>query len=107
MREVTRACRECGALFPSRQHNAAFCSDRCRRRHNRRRITRGAELYDIVMSARFERPGERPEPGLYDRMIQAYRSADLALRSGRPSWQKVTQAITRLPISYSEQGDGR
>ncbi len=44
-----RQCTECGGPYESRQYNAEFCSDACRRSFNNRRAKRGAILYDLLM----------------------------------------------------------
>lgn len=42
-------CKECGNTFMSRQYNADFCTDGCRKTFNNRRAKRGAVLYDLLM----------------------------------------------------------
>ena len=48
-------CAECGTTFEAKRDHAAFCSDACRKAFNNRRMTRGAELYDLFMAVRYER----------------------------------------------------
>jgi len=42
-------CAECSNRFESRQYNASFCGDKCKRTFNNRRAQRGAVLYDLAM----------------------------------------------------------
>ena len=118
-----RHCRECGIPFRAypcggksvtsdngRTNRAGqlFCSAPCRKKFNNRRITRGAELYDIAMAWRFERHrADRLDVrGLLGRVISAYRDADKKLRQGRKSWD-LDAAMDRIPLGYSGEGDGR
>jgi predicted nucleic acid-binding Zn ribbon protein len=91
-------CRECGNDFKPSGRAALHCSERCRLAFNRRRRDRGAELYDFVMSG---------HPDTVEKLVGSYRTADKALRGGRPSFQPTTQALVRLPASYGPQGDNR
>lgn len=50
-------CKECGGDFDSRQYNASFCSDGCKRTFNNRRAKRGAILYDLLMIETFDPKG--------------------------------------------------
>lgn len=49
-------CRECGSEFKKvRDHEQLFCSSACRTSYNNRRKQRGADLYDLFMTMRYER----------------------------------------------------
>ncbi len=58
MAKVSKCCLECDKPLEARKTKGAelkFCSPACRKVFNNRRMTRGAEMYDYVMSGRFER----------------------------------------------------
>ena len=82
MRKV--ACKECGEGFTSRQYNADFCGQACRRSFNNRRMTRGAMLYDLDMLAAAETTSGEARGEL-----TARRKALVA------SWQKEDQTANR------------
>jgi len=97
---TTAPCRECGRPFIPTRRPALHCSTRCRNKFNRRRRDRGAELYDFIM--------EGNSTLVVAKLLGAYRTADNALREGRPSYQPITQAMLRLPVEFSGMtGDGR
>lgn len=104
---VNPYCRECGASTAreGRGRPKVFCSKTCRMKWHNRRLQRGAELYDFVMSWRFERD-QADTLGQITRLASAYRDADKKLRAGRPSWD-VEEAQGRLPLGYSINGDNR
>lgn len=52
---MTTKCPECGAEFQPQRSSAHFCSTACRKAFNNRRMTRGAELYDLFMAMRYAR----------------------------------------------------
>lgn len=99
-------CRECGKPLTGKQK--AFCSTEHRKAWNNRRMIRGQEMYDVWMAIAYER-GKRKDLELFttfNRLARAYRDADNALRAGRKSWN-VEEALARMPIAYSTEGDGR
>lgn len=52
----TYACAECAKPFSlARDHEQMFCCTACRTAFNNRRKNRGAELYDLFMTMRFDR----------------------------------------------------
>jgi len=99
------ACVECAKTFRARQWNAQFCSAACRGAFNTRRRDRGAELYDLLMSAAY---GKEPATATKD-LLEAYKKSDEMLRDGRRSWQPWNRAKMNMPAAgYSnETGDGR
>jgi hypothetical protein len=97
----SKVCRECGQPFQAKSMNAGFCATACRASFNRRRRDRGAELYDFVMAAA---PAAHP---MVKTLVQVYRDADVALRAGRPSYQREVDARAALPVVFGEKGDGR
>jgi hypothetical protein len=52
---MTKTCRECGSPHQPKRTSAAFCSRACRQSWNNRRAMRGAQLYDLFMTQRYER----------------------------------------------------
>lgn len=101
------SCLECGTKYERKRSAAEFCGDKCRMAFNQRRRDRGTELYDILMSARFDAK-DRAAPGdLVAKLLSAYKAADDHARNGRASWQRWSQAQTRIPNAYSKEGDKR
>jgi hypothetical protein len=83
-----RCCQECGTPLTDRDPRAVMCSANCRKIWHNRRMTRGAELYDLFMAMRYER-GMAKVYGLWAlmcRMGQAWREEDRQMRSGRASY---------------------
>lgn len=83
-------CLECnGPVAPRKSTGPVpkFCCAECRKTFNNRRMTRGAEMYDYVMSGRFERATHaglwRP---ILSQMATHYRDQDIREREGRQSW---------------------
>lgn len=74
-------------------------------RFNRRRRERGTELYDVFMSARFDKDGATWSNT--EELAIAYKTADMQKRDGRNSWQAWSEAQMALPLSYGSTGDGR
>lgn len=106
------ACAECGVPFTTtngRQGTSprAFCCAQHRISFYNRRNIRGAQMYDILMSKRYDRATESEARGLLDRLARAARDADKALRDGRPSWLPFEQAKQNIPLGYGDHGDGR
>ncbi|MCE7026405.1 transcriptional regulator [Jiella sp. CBK1P-4] len=101
-REAMRldGCLECGAGFQRRREHGAFCSPRCRGTFNNRRARRGAELYDLYMAHRYERPLARAL-GLFqaiNRLASVYRAEDLSQRDGRASWRRPQEVMAERPF---------
>jgi hypothetical protein len=101
-------CAECGSEFGSDRAHAEFCGTSCRKTYNNRRAVRGAELYDLMMTMRFDRKHATDEQ-LWSHicaLASAYNTSDKNLRGGRRSYNK--NAHKDLPLSYSNKdGDGR
>lgn len=97
---MTTPCRECGSPFTPRRVTGAFCSGDCKRAFNNRRAMRGAELYDVVMSMRFDRAAaaEHQAWSLLCRMAMAFRAQDEAERSARKSWCPIKDVKMRKPV---------
>lgn len=92
-------CAECGAAFTPRRLEGVFCSARCRKAFNNRRMQRGAELYDLVMAWRFERE-EAAQRGVLKRIARLasdFRERDHDERAGRKSWRPARLVLARRP----------
>lgn len=105
---IIRVCVECGEKFTHKKSFGKFCKNDCRRDWNNRRAVRGAELYDLVMSMRFDRQKAKEEGDwtLICSLASAYRDADKHARDGRPSFDAAA-ARSRVPMAFSHQGDKR
>lgn len=92
-------CLECGAGLTSDRETAVFCSTPCRKVWNNRRMQRGAELYDLFMAFRFERPLARVlrVMSMLNRLASQYREADRHERGGRRSWTSPEVVVERAP----------
>lgn len=101
-------CRECGAGLAGMKRTAVFCSTACRKAWNNRRMVRGAELYDVFMAMRYEREEAKQQQAFTTlaNLARAYRDADVAKRAGRQSWS-LREALARMPLAYSTEGDKR
>ena len=109
-RLFARTCTECGETFTTPKCEANFCAPSCRMEWHNRRRDRGAELYDLLMTCRFDRDFAAKEglvmSTLLSNLAGHYRDSDNDKRAGRKSWDK--NAHLRLPISYDARGgDGR
>ena len=49
MKLFNKKCSYCGLVFTSKKREARFCNTFCRKKFNNRRMTRGAQLYDLLM----------------------------------------------------------
>lgn len=91
------ACRECGATFCAQRYGQEFCGPGCRRSFHNRKARRGAQLYDLMMALRFERP--RPKElgawSLLCRFAAACKAADDRERAGRRSWDGIDRVRSR------------
>ena len=87
-------CKECGGDFDSRQYNASFCSDGCKRTFNNRRAKRGAILYDLLMIEAFD-PDAFKKHKLQNRreeMLQRWRGEDDEANRKR-SWKRPNEVM--------------
>lgn len=97
-------CRECGTGFQRYTRSDNFCSTTCRRTFNNRRAMRGAELYDLFMVIRFDRPRAKLL-GLWTivcYLAGMFRDEDNAERDGRPSWRDPAEIIGDKPFLKAE-----
>lgn len=91
-----RECRECGASLQGRHHRTKFCNNGCKETFNNRRWARGTEIYDFLMSRRFERAHESEARSFLDALASGYREQDKAARDGRKSWVTFEEAKAKL-----------
>ncbi len=71
---------------------------------NNRRMVRGAELYDLLMIARFER-AEATRHKVWraiNRLASRYRDEDKAERAGRRSWRRLRAIIETKIFLWAE-----
>ena len=89
-------CRECGEQFgKARDHEQLFCSAACRTSFNNRRKQRGADLYDLFMTMRYER-GTAKLLGVWAilcRLAQDWNDEDKA--EGRKSYLPARRVLER------------
>ena len=91
------SCLECGDDFQRAGGHGTFCTPRCRGAWNNRRLQRGAEIYDLLMSLRYERRGAKGVLTALCRAAAAFRDADHTERAGRPSWSSAREVLARRP----------
>jgi predicted nucleic acid-binding Zn ribbon protein len=91
-------CLECGAPIAT-DRDATFCATGCRQAFNNRRLKRGAELYDLWMAHRYERPLARALHVLtaVNRLAASWRQQDRLERAGRRSWTAPDAVLDRTP----------
>ena len=101
----TCGCLECGGSFVSRRPHAEFCGSACRKTWNNRRLIRGAELYDLFMSLRWDRVVATTLHVFtaLSRMAAHFRREDVAERAGRRSWAHPRRIIERRPYLRGER----
>ena len=94
-----RCCRDCGASIRSDSKSKEFCSATCRSAFHNRRKQRGADLYDLFMSLRFDR-GVAQDKGAWSlmcRMAALFRLEDQRDRAGSQSWDSIEAVRRRNP----------
>ena len=101
----TYECLECGTKFTKTVGPRAagkaieFCSTSCRSAWHNTRKTRGALLYDLMMTNRLDRQTAE-EMGLYTiicRQISNWRDEDERHRGGRRSYRKIRDVFDDFP----------
>lgn len=99
-----RTCPECGTEHRAARHDAQFCGAVCRKAFNNRRLVRGAELYDLFMTLRYERAYAVKARvwQLLCRLAKAYREEDEERRGGRKSWGNAGDVVARRPWLLSD-----
>lgn len=95
-----KLCRDCGGPLAAQSRiGAGFCSEACRHRFNNRRKARGAELYDLFMTLRYQR-GVAAKLGVWTaicRLAQQWREEDERERDGRRSWRGAATVLSERP----------
>ena len=79
----SRHCLECDAEFLSRRREQRFHSAACSKAFHRRRMLRGAQLYDLVMQWQID--GDERAHGTLCGLAGLFRQEDLAKKQAR-SW---------------------
>jgi hypothetical protein len=105
-----RCCPECGENFSTARVTKEFCKTPCRMDFHNRRRDRGSEIYDILMTCRFDRDFAAKEglvlSTILSNLAGHYRNADKSKRDGRKSWDPYSHR--NLPLTYdAEGGDNR
>lgn len=100
-------CLNCGNAFESnRPKGTVFqCSGECRREFNNRRATRGAEIYDLMMTLRYDRQAATDD-AVWSKacaLLASFRADDGTTRGGRRSWQDHNAVIARKPAVYASR----
>ncbi|MDR3495332.1 MAG: transcriptional regulator [Ancalomicrobiaceae bacterium] len=92
-------CLECG-LPVNNPLAHGFCSTRCRKAWNNRRMVRGAEFYDLLMALWCERGAAKKAHvfGLIWRIAKRLRQEDVDQRAGRRSWQPLRVGLARRAV---------
>ena len=92
-------CRECGDDDEAHAAHGAFCSTVCRNRWNNRRLQRGAVIYDLIMTLRYERGVGKALKvwTLICRLAADFRREDHDARAGRKSWREARTVIGERP----------
>lgn len=103
-----KVCLECGHEYTPKRRTKAFCSDKCRKGWNNRRMIRGAEFYDLFMAMRFEREKAKADSlwSILCNLASAAKASDDHKRAGRKSYD-ATAALARRPLAFSHEGDKR
>lgn len=99
---LKKICVECGQGFgahPRFAQHAEFCSTKCRREHNNRRMTRGAVVFDLLMAARYERKlaNRLKLWRQLCRLAMDFRREDHAERNSRKSWRDPRTVLAERP----------
>lgn len=94
-----RTCSECGRSYTAAKQHGDFCAGDCRKAWNNRRMTRGAEVYDLLMAWRYDRKvsGAVKAWTLLCRMARGFREQDRREREGRHSWRPAPEVLARRP----------
>lgn len=87
-------CKECGGEFKKvRSHEQLFCSSACRTSHTNRRKLRGADLYDLFMTMRYDRANAKGVWAVMCRMAQEWNEEDK--EAGRKSFSPARTVLER------------
>lgn len=94
-----RCCQWCGEDFAVREQGQAFCCTKHRAEFNNMRRDRGALIYDLLMTMRYER-GLGAQLKLWSKVctiLANFRREDHEKRASRHSWQRPKTVIERRP----------
>lgn len=112
MKTYSGHCRECGSAYEAASRRKKFCSVKCEKVFNNRRMTRGAMMYDLFMASRYQRD-IADEAGLRSvmaRMAMRFREDDEREREGRRSWLPVADTMEKISVvdrAVGEAFEGR
>lgn len=98
MKSAQGMCPECGQAVSAAGKPKLFCSVSCRQSFNNRRMTRGADLYDLFRALRRNR-AQAKELNLWTiicRLEKAWQDEDEASRDGRQSYQSPRKSLANL-----------
>ena len=102
----SHVCAECGAPFLAHARlarHAEFCGDACRKGFNNRRAMRGAVLFDLFMTLRYER-GLAQKLHVWKmicRLAMDWRTEDKQQREGRKSWRNAKAVLAERPYLHN------
>lgn len=84
-------CRECGHPFVAKRATKEFCGLACRRAYNNRKAVRGALIYDLLMTWRFDRSDGKDAAAraLLGQAAALFKEEDNRERAGRRSWDDL------------------
>ena len=100
MKTYNGHCRECGTAYTALSARKKFCSVKCEKTFNNRRMTRGAMFYDLFMASRYQRD-VADEAGLRSvmaRMAMRFREEDERERESRRSWLPVADTMEKITV---------
>lgn len=92
------ACLECTKPLHRPRQRTGFCCRECRNDFNNRRLSRGAQLYDLFRALRRDR-SEAAELGLWTaicRLELKWHEEDERERPGRRSYTPAAKAVAHL-----------
>lgn len=86
-------CLECGGTYERNGRKRDFCRPACRAAWNNRRMKRGAVLFDLIMTVRFDRKLATAFKvwRAINRLAALYRDEDVRRRGGRKSWRRLSE----------------
>jgi len=110
MNNSNRICRECAEPFMGLKRHAAFCSTGCRKAWNNRRATRGALMYDAVMSMRFDRAAAK-EAGvdwtMVCRLAEMFNNEDKVAGPHGKSFRRAAEIVEEHGCEINARRCGR
>lgn len=96
-------CCECGSGFSSEATIQIFCKAECRTIHNNRRRKRGALLYDLFMSMRWNPIKAKGVWSAMCKLTDEWKEEDRREREGRKSWKDRILFLEKRPYLYGKK----